>query len=257
MSGQATLDLGGPAPLSEERRARFDVDRTPLAIPHAVYGEIETELPTVRRVLVPAAGSGPWAQAARERWPTAEITAVEIREEERAGLGRWCDVVHVGDIRGVVPRLRGPFDLVADNPAFSLWKVTTCAHEPRMRRAKSGKWAATPICKHCGERKSQAEALRAYVANLRPLLAPKGLLVMYWLSDLGQRATGEGSRSLWDIHRPLYQMRVQPVEHREGKGVDLRSYSVWTWDRDPVDGRRWTAWDLPPLPKAARRWAPT
>ena len=48
----------------------------------------------------------------------------------------------------------------------------------------------------------------------------------------------------------------QPVEHREGRGVDLRSYSVWVWDREPVPRRRWSAWDLPPLSKSERRWAP-
>ena len=108
---------------------------------------------------------------------------------------------------------------------------------------------------------SQAEALRAYVANLRPLLAPGGLVALYWLSDLGQRATSEAARALWDENRPLYQMRVQPVEHRQGRGVDLRSYSVWAWDREsaterePTDLplRRWATWDLPPLTKAERR----
>ena len=81
-------------------------------------------------------------------------------------------------------------------------------------------------------------------------------LALYWLDDLGQRATGEDARALWDQHRPLYQLRVQPVEHREGRGVDLRSYSVWVWDREPVPRRRWSAWDLPPLSKSERRWAP-
>lgn len=251
MSTQGTLELGGPAQLTEERRAAFDVDRTPRAIPRLVYSELAPELGPVRRVLVPAAGSGPWASEARARWPEAHITAVEIREEERAGLERVCDEVVIADIRSALPLLQHealgqPFDLIADNPPFSQLTLGTCPHPC----VKSGR------CQDCGERKSQAEALRSYVANLRPLLAPDGRLALYWLSDLGQRATGEEARALWDLHRPLYQMRVQPVEHREGRGVDLRSYSVWVWDRDPAPGRRWSSWDLPPLSKAERRWAP-
>lgn len=237
MSDQAQLTLDGPEPISEERRAEFDVDRTPRAIARQTYEAIAAELPPVRRILIPAAGSGPWAQEARERWPKAEITAVEIRAEERPQLAQHSDHVITGDIRETLTSLRcrvdrhGPLDLIADNPPFSLVSAA-------------------------GGRKSQAEALRAFVANLRPLLAPRGLLALYWLSDLGQRATGAEARALWDLHRPLYQMRVQPVEHREGRGVDLRSYSVWVWDREPKPGRPWLAWDLPPLAKAERRWAP-
>jgi hypothetical protein len=254
MSAQASLGLDGPAPapITEERRAAHDVDRTPLAVPRQVYAEMAPELGDVRRILVPAAGSGPWARAARERWPGAHITAVEIRAEERKPLARWCDHVITGDIREAGTSLTcrvdrdGRFDLVADNPPFSLLTLGTCPHE---RLTPQGR------CQACGERKSQAEALRAYVANLRPLLAPRGLLALYWLSDLGQRATNTEARALWDLHRPLYQMRVQPVEHRQGRGVDLRSYSVWVWDRELVPGRRWTTWDLPPLTKAERRGA--
>ena len=260
---QGQLGLGGPAAITEERRAAFDVDRTPRAIPRQVYAELAPELgrgittkwgsscAAPRRILIPAAGSGPWAAEARERWPDAEITAVEIRAEERPQLTRVCDHVITADIREVTAHraLAGePFDLVADNPPFSMLPRNGCAHA---RLSKDGS-----RCLDCGERKAQAEALRAYVANLRPLLAPGGLLALYWLDALGQRATGEDARALWDLHRPLYQMRVQPVEHREGRGVDLRSYSVWVWDREPVPRRRWSAWDLPPLSKSERRWAP-
>lgn len=249
MSSQGELALAGPtpAPITEERRAAFDVDRSPPAVPRQVYEELAADLGVVRRVLVPAAGSGPWAAEARRRWPDAEITAVEIREEERPKLAAVCDHVVTADIRQAVEQLRRrrAFDLVADNPPFSLLPLNGCPHA---RLSKDG-----TRCQDCGERKAQAEALRAYVAALRPLLAPRGLLALYWLTDLGQRATNEGARALWDLHRPLYQMRVQPVEHRQGRGVDLRSYSVWAWDREPVPGRRWSAWDLPALPKAERR----
>jgi hypothetical protein len=256
MSNQATLALDGPAPaaISEERRAAFDVDRTPPAIPRLVYETLAPELGTVRRILIPAAGSGPWAAEARARWPEAHITAVEIRPEERPVLAQVCDVVVTADIRAVQAHnaLAGqPFDIIADNPPFSLLTLGPCPHE---RLTPQGR------CQVCGERKSQAEALRAYVANLRPLLAPSGLLALYWLSDLGQRATGEAARALWDKHRPLYQMRVQPVEHRQGRGVDLRSYSVWAWGHVPPPATTpyrpppgWRTWDLPPLTKAERR----
>lgn len=235
MTDQADL-WAQPERLSEERRAQYDVDRTPLAIPRLTYEALAADLHDVRRVLCPSAGSGPWAQAARERWPMAEITAVEIREEERDGLTRWCDHVITADIReapmGLHQDMGGPWDLIADNPPFSLVPPN-------------------------GGRKSQAEALRAFVVNLRPFLAPRGLLALYWLSDLGQRATSPAARDLWATNLPHYQMRVQPVAHREGQGVDLRSYSVWVWDARPKpEHRRWEAWDLPPLAKAQRRWAP-
>lgn len=258
MSAQASLGLDGPAtaPISEERRAQYDVDRTPIAIPRLAYDSLAPDMGLVQppRVLCPAAGSGPWAQAARERWPRAEITAVEIREEEQPILARWCDHVITADIRDA--RLSGPYDVIADNPPFSLSPPN-------------------------GGRKSQAEALRAFVVNLRPLLAPGGILVLYWLSDLGQRATGEAARALWDANQPLYQMRVQPVEHRKGRRADLRSCSVWCWassrDACPACGSEdtvptsrgtgcqrcgcdwgtkppgWRTWDLPPLTKAERR----
>lgn len=251
MSAQGQLGFGGvaPEPITEERRAAYDVDRTPPAIPRQVYAELAPELGDVRRVLIPAAGAGPWAIEARIRWPDAEITAVEIRPEERPALARVCDHVITADIRKVADMLQHeanglPFDLIADNPPFSLLPRGECPHT-----------SITPLgrCSACKQRKSQAEALRAYVANLRPMLAHHGRLALYWLSDLGQRATGDEARALWDLHRPLYQMRVQPVEHRKGKGVDLRSYSIWVWDRDPVPCRRWSAWDLPALARSDRR----
>ncbi len=98
MTAQVDL-LTGSAPPIEERRAAFDVDYTPAAIPRQVYEVLAPELGAVRRILCPAAGAGVWAMVAREFWPEAFITAVEIREEERENLWQWCNDVLVMDTR--------------------------------------------------------------------------------------------------------------------------------------------------------------
>ena len=242
------------APPAEPRRAAFDVDYTPRAIPRQVYEVLAPELGVVRRILCPAAGAGVWAMVAREFWPDAHITAVEIREEERDHLNRWCDGVNIGDTRDLAKYMEPGYDIIADNPPFSLFPVTGCDHVPR---AKS-----PDRCGKCGARKGQAEALRAYVVSMRPLLARGGRLVLYWLSDLGQR--GKEARAILAAHPPLYQMRTQPTRHRATGGADLRSYSVWVWPhgepRTPEQIKhdtppRWATFDLHSLPPAERRWS--
>lgn len=239
-------------PPTEERRAAFDVDYTPRAVPRAVFAELREELGAVRRVLIPAAGAGSWAAEARAAWPDADITAVEIRREERAGLCRWCDELHIGDIRRWSLRLTGPYDLIADNPPFSLLPLSDCKH-PRVPKDR---------CLDCKARKAQAETLDAYVVKLRPLLARSGRLALYHLSDLAQRSAG--ARAIFDEHPPIYQMRCQPMRHRATGGTDHRSYSVWVWnDGEPRSAKaienesrpRCQMWDLPILPASERRWA--
>lgn len=257
-----TVDMFSTSlPLPELRRAAFDVDYTPPAIPRQVYGVLQPEMKVVRRILCPAAGAGVWAMVAREYWPDAVIMAVEIRPEERGHLLRWCNGVVIADIRRLVEgeglwssvQAEGAFDLIADNPPFSLFPVNGCEHVPNARGDR---------CTKCKARKSQAEALKAYVVAMRPLLARGGRLALYWLSDLAQRA--KEARAIFAAHPPMYQMRTQPTRHRANGGVDLRSYSVWVWpDGEPRtpeqiehDPRpRCSMFDLPSLPAAERRWS--
>lgn len=244
------------APPPEERRAQYDVDYTPRAVPRLTIARLGQDIAAhPERILIPSAGAGSWAAEARAAYPDAHITAVEIRPEERAHLWRWCDEVHIGDIRDPSIRadieVEGPIDLICDNPAFSLIEVSDCPHVEVVKSR----------CVACGERKSQAEALRAFVVNLRPLLVPRtGRLALYHLSDLGQR-----SADAWKIieeHPPMYQMRVMPMSHRGDGKSDARSYSVWAWGPGPGRSRKqivhepatWKAWSLPRLGPSERRW---
>lgn len=216
-----TADLFNPAaPPEESRRAEFDVDYTPRAIPRTVFEALAPELGAVRRILIPAAGAGAWAAEARARWPDAHITAVEIRGEEQVNLFRWCQDVIPLDIRTAAPLFVQPFDLIADNPPFSMLPISFDCDHPVLN--KSG-----DRCAVCKARKSQAETMRAFVVNLRPLLAPGGRLALYHVSQLGQR--GKESAAILREHVPLYQMRHQPVAHRSKGGTDSKSYSTWVW----------------------------
>lgn len=74
--------------------------------------------PDAPRLLDWCAGAGPWARVAREWWPRAHITAVEIVPGERRYLERTADRVLIGDWRRALHY--GPYDLTIGNPAFSL-----------------------------------------------------------------------------------------------------------------------------------------
>lgn len=75
-------------------------------------------------VLCPNAGAGAYAMVlrylAKKHVDDANIhiTAIEIRDEEREHLERWCDDVIIGDALEELPILQRQFHWIVDNPAF-------------------------------------------------------------------------------------------------------------------------------------------
>lgn len=73
------------------------------------------------RILEPSAGDGAFVRAARQVWPGAEITAVEIRDQCAQKL--WdvgASLVVTGDLAHTLKDLCQPFDLCIGNPPFSV-----------------------------------------------------------------------------------------------------------------------------------------
>lgn len=204
--------------ISDSTRVSHAVHRTPMAIVRQIVQRLEPLLGDApSRILLPAAGDGRFGWVCRVMWPDAHLTAVEPREEEAEGLRRFCDEVVVGYIQDVTGSL-GVYDLIIDNPPFSLILPGT-------------------------QKKSQSEALSAFVPLRALLRESTARLVLYWTSDLGQRSPA--SVALMEEHCPIEQWRIPlPVSH--DRKVDVRSYSVWHWDN--FTGNRAPEWRTSTMP---------
>lgn len=185
---------------------------------------LESQRNPVERVLLPSAGDGRWGLVCRELWPSAHLTAVEPREEEAECLRRFCDVVHVATIEDAESTNRlGSYDLIADNPPFSLRVPGT-------------------------KKPSQAEAMRAFLPLRFRLRTATSRLMLYWLTDLGQRSPA--AVEVMAEHMPIEQWRIPlPVCHTDES--DIRNYSIWHWSyaRD----RQTQEWRCSTLPILAHR----
>jgi hypothetical protein len=94
-------------------RIPLDHYPTPPALAAACIAALPDDH-TPRRILDLGAGAGAWGQAARRRWPDAQITGIEIRDTPRPeSYDRWI----VGDAIAVE---LDPADLVIGNPPFSI-----------------------------------------------------------------------------------------------------------------------------------------
>lgn len=233
--------------IPETRRARYDVDKTPVPVVEqvttAVVGSMLGE-GTGKRILDLCAGSGAWAMVCRKLYPKAHITALELREEERVHLERWADEVVLGDVAEIVDGL-GTFDLIIGNPPFSL--------DDERVPAKADKAGNPPPPGAVG--KSRLRAFEVLVVAMRKHLRDEqSRLALYVPSAWWQRS--EALAELVREHNPCRQLNVPlGICHRgPGTSADDKSYCAYVWAREP-HGIGWQAMDLPVLKAHQRRWS--
>lgn len=101
-----------PEPLADRRP--HDFYPSPVAVCHAALKLIPYTVQP-QRILDPGAGTGVWGQAARQRWPLADIDGVEIREEANGSpdYTTWWR----GDF--LAAPLSDSYDLIIGNPPFA------------------------------------------------------------------------------------------------------------------------------------------
>lgn len=221
--GDLRLDDVAGDTVSEGTRKAFAVHRSPVPVIWQTLRRLqpllEQQRRRVERVLLPAAGDGRWGRACRDLWPNAHLTAVEPRAEEADGLKRWCDEVIVSTIQDAESRI-GTYDLIVDNPPFSLLLDGT-------------------------RKPSQSAAMRAFLPLRLHLASPTARLVLYWLTDLGQRS--RSAVDVMDEHVPIEQWRIPlPISHN--RTTDLRNYSIWHWSaRTSASATGWRCRTLPVL----------
>lgn len=169
------------------------------------------------RILDWCAGPGAWSRVARERWPEATITAVEIVPSERPYLERVADRVLIGDWR--LAFAHGPYDLVVGNPAFS-------------QLLGRGRPQSAPV----------VQLLRA---------AP--IVIALHTIEILQRS--EAGRWVARHRPPAVQIDLPGgIQFYPTGGQDLRSYAVYGWSRR-YRGPGWRRVPLPyDLTAAERRW---
>lgn len=178
------------------------------------------------RFLDPCAGAGVFGQQCRRVWPGAFRVGIEKDHREEPSLEHNYNEHMVGDalelLTGPAIRDLAPFDLIATNPAFSIFRELV------------------PMC--------------------LPLLAPRGRLALYQSIDAGTR--GPKGNALFEAHPPVACAHVSGgVTHRVGVnprtgrkwGQDQRTYGWWIWDRGHA-GPYWASCNLPRLPSEDRKW---
>ena len=245
MTGALELDLGVAVP-DPDRDREYEVDRTPrglvaasLAMHLSARGIGHAQSVAVAghhvwspddgplRVLDVCAGSGVWASEMRawcERHGIpVEITAIEMRPEEREHLERVADHVHIGDALGRLADgvlSRWTCHIAVGNPAFSLLSMMP------------------------GKR------------SLAPLLLSLARAVI--LLSTTQAFTRSKAAAAWlRANPPALEIRIaQGVRFRAKSGTDGISYSVTSWvpyQRHVLPGTPWPC-DVLVLPAEARSW---
>ncbi len=222
MTDQRDL-LPTPPEADLDRLRSHDADFTPVIV--ALLGALaalarSTPRPRVTnslRVLVPFAGPGVHVQAARALtdtlWPSyaTEITAIEVRPEERPRLLRTADHVITAD--AFAHDFRGArFEAIVDNPPFGRF------------------YEAIPL--------------------LRPLLAAGGCLTLFGRSTVGQRSPAGCDAYIADspvqqirIPGPL-RFRDDQINPKTARPYqsDMSDYSLWLWDAKPDPDIRPRPW---------------
>lgn len=249
MSDQARLLPDVPTAAEADARERdHEVDRTPRGLVRAALARLVAyEWSTFHgrmcvpvcgtsvwdqgqgqplRILDVCAGAGVWSSEARRLFGQlgipVEITAVEIRAEERERLRKWADHVVIGDIHEteLLPLdSLGPFDLAIGNPHF------TGLHD-----------------------------------MLPELLGLARAVVLLHTTQAFQR--GARGQRLVHAHPPALELRVgQSVKFRSGVNpangkawaADSLCYSVSAWVGEREPGSPWLTQGLP-LEASARKW---
>jgi predicted RNA methylase len=181
------------------------------------------------RVLDVCAGSGVWASEMRawcdRHGIPVEITALEVRPEEREHLARVADEVIIGDA----------LDLLDDDHYFGAYRWHIVIGNPAFSLLAMGK----------PERRS-----------LLPVLLDLARAVVLLSTSQAFTRSEAAARWLHD-HPPALELRIaQGVRFRATSGTDGISYSVTSWvqhQRHVLPGTPWPCQVLV-LPAEARRW---
>ena len=248
MTGALELALGVDVP-DPERDREYEVDRTPRGLVAAALAMqlSAREVGSAKsvavaghhvwcpedgplRVLDVCAGSGVWASEMRawcgRHGIPVEITAFELRLEEREHLERVADHVHIGDALDLLEDEGGDYGgdgwhIVVGNPAFSMLAM------------KPGKPSLVPM-------------LLARLARAVVLLSTTQAFTR-------SKAAAEWLRA----NPPALEIRIaQGVRFRARSGTDGISYSVTSWvpyQRHVLPGTPWPC-DVLVLPAEARSW---
>lgn len=233
-SRQGSIDVdGAQESVKHAKDRRYELDSTPRAVSNqgamfALKHWMEMKpnhAKTEVRVADLFAGAGSWTlgvrKAAEALGLKPEITAVEIREDDRIHLERHADRVIIGDYSMI--KDHEPYDIIIGNPAFKAW----------------------------------GPAIRMVIDT--PCITKSGIAVALVHNGLGQR--GEEGSLLFETHGPKEQWRITgPVSFRVGLnpkngkeyGADARDYSLWVWERKCP--KEWKTKNLPRLSSAEREW---
>lgn len=209
---------------ASEPRSEFQIEFVKVASEPIWHRSVDLARPL--KVLDVCAGSGVWSSEARRLFGRlgipVEITAVEIRTEEREALRRWADHVVLGDIHEteLLPLdALGPFDLVIGNPHFT--------------------------------------GLHAMVPEL--LGMARAVILLHTTQAFQRGALGA---SLVHAHPPVLELRIgQSVRFRHGVNpangkpwsADSLCYSVTAWVGRQSPGSAWLTKGLQ-LSAHERRW---
>ena len=250
MSQIDMLPANAPDP---ERDRAYEVDRTPRGLVRAALeahlsarGASYSRTVCVAghlvwhaddgplRVLDVCAGSGVWASEMRawcERHGIpVEITALELRPEEREHLERVADEVIIGDA----------LDMLDDDHYFGAYRWHIVIGNPAFSLLAMGKPKA-------GEQERR---------SLLPVLLDLARAVVLLSTSQAFTRSEAAARWLHD-HPPALELRIaQGVRFRATSGTDTGSYSVTSWvpyQRHTLPGEAWPCRVLV-LPASARSW---
>lgn len=251
MTNQQEILGAEQAKVDAARDRSLALDRTPIPVARQILDAVSYQSSRYRprRILDVGCGEGSWGIAARDLWPDAHLTGIDLRGDALPHMQRNYDRAIQGSFPEDMAELGlGPFDMVVGNPPFS--------------RVVPGT-------------KTKENLFPSFVRASLRMMRPGSLLCFYALNDLGQR--GLCTRQLFngDLYLgleacpPCLQLRVAgSIGHRgpkrddvQGSGTgDSRCYSAWVWTANgeggtaprPSDG--WTCIDLPALPVPDRRW---
>lgn len=173
----------------------------------------------------PAAGAGAWAMVMRHLWH-CHVTAIEKRSEELPHLRRNADDAIICDAIDYAKRtVSWRFDVVATNPAFSLFQD----YADNFLRLAPHVWLFAPVDANVRGRESSGWLATNAKWVQRCLWVPGGI---------GFRGPGKNAKG-------------------KPNGQDHRQYCLWmlTSDIDEVrDENGWPVTLLPRLPGHDRRW---
>ena len=114
-SGSAGL-ITSSKPLAE--RSAHDFYPTPQLLADVAINLLPNSFGTYPDILDPGAGTGVWGNSARQRWPRASVTGIEIRREARVG-DAYNGLFHEDFLISRSVGWRDSFDLVIGNPPYN------------------------------------------------------------------------------------------------------------------------------------------